>query len=63
MTERKNAEPRVADANAAALNELPFSDRQDYTDAERGFIASGRLPMNPRSKPAALSGVSPTMPF
>jgi len=40
MTERKNAEPRVADANAAALNELPFSDRQDYTDAERGFIGS-----------------------
>ncbi|MBN8959792.1 MAG: MBL fold metallo-hydrolase [Rhizobiales bacterium] len=40
MTDRKNAEPKVADANAAVLNELPFADRQDYADAERGFIGS-----------------------
>lgn len=40
MTDRKNAEPSVAAANAAALNELPFADRQDYADAERGFIGS-----------------------
>lgn len=40
MTDRKNAEPMVADANAAVLKELPFADRQDYADAERGFIGS-----------------------
>lgn len=36
----KNAQPQVAAANAAVLSELPFSDRQDYVDAECGFIAS-----------------------
>lgn len=36
----KNAQPQVAAANAAVLSELPFSDHQDYVDAERGFIAS-----------------------
>jgi len=40
MTDRKNAEPSVAGANAAVLNQLPFTDRQDYADAERGFIGS-----------------------
>ncbi len=40
MTDRKNAEPMVADANAAVLKELPFADRHDYADAERGFIGS-----------------------
>lgn len=37
---RKSAEPTVKTRNAAVLTELPFSDRQDYADAERGFIGS-----------------------
>jgi linear primary-alkylsulfatase len=40
MTPRNNAEPTVVARNTAVLGELPFSDRQDFIDAERGFIAS-----------------------
>jgi alkyl sulfatase BDS1-like metallo-beta-lactamase superfamily hydrolase len=36
----KDAQPQVAAANAAVRTELPFSDRHDYADAERGFVAS-----------------------
>ncbi len=34
------AEPATVEQNARVLQELPFSDRQDYEDAERGFIAT-----------------------
>jgi alkyl sulfatase BDS1-like metallo-beta-lactamase superfamily hydrolase len=34
------AEPPVATANRAVLLQLPFSDRQDFDDANRGFIAT-----------------------
>ena len=34
------AEPSVVTANRALLSQLPFSDRQDFEDANRGFIAS-----------------------
>jgi len=37
---RKSAEPTVKARNAAVLTELPFADRQDFTDAERGFLGS-----------------------
>jgi alkyl sulfatase BDS1-like metallo-beta-lactamase superfamily hydrolase len=40
MTTPNDAEPSVAERNAAVLGELPFADRQDFIDAERGFIAS-----------------------
>jgi len=40
MSEQNDAEPSVAAANAAVLGELPFADRQDFTDAERGFVGS-----------------------
>src|ERR1700712_1403600 len=40
MSVQKDAEPSVAAANAAVLGELPFGNRQDFADAERGFIAS-----------------------
>lgn len=33
------AEPATAAANAAWLSRLPFADRQDFEDAQRGFIA------------------------
>jgi alkyl sulfatase BDS1-like metallo-beta-lactamase superfamily hydrolase len=36
----KPAEPAVAAANAAILSRLPFQDRTDFEDAERGFIAT-----------------------
>ncbi len=34
------AEPATAWANAQVLQQLPFADRQDYTDASKGFIAT-----------------------
>lgn len=37
---RKTAEPAVKASNAAVLKDLPFADRQDFTDAERGFLGS-----------------------
>jgi alkyl sulfatase BDS1-like metallo-beta-lactamase superfamily hydrolase len=36
----KDAEPTTRQANAAVLQSLPFSDRNDFEDAGRGFIAS-----------------------
>ena len=39
MTERKDATKATRDANDRLLEELPFEDRQDFEDAERGFIA------------------------
>src|SRR5882672_2877324 len=36
----KAAEPAVKAAHAAAFEELPFSNRDDYEDASRGFIAT-----------------------
>ncbi len=36
----KDAEPTTRTANAAVLEALPFSDRQDYEDAKRGFVAT-----------------------
>src|SRR5471032_1148446 len=38
--EPKAAEPAVKAAHAAALKELPFSDRRDYDDVARGFVAT-----------------------
>jgi alkyl sulfatase BDS1-like metallo-beta-lactamase superfamily hydrolase len=34
------AESSVANANKAALDALPFADRRDFDDAERGFIGT-----------------------
>ena len=36
----KDAHPAVAASNAAMLKALPFSDRQDFADAKRGFMAT-----------------------
>lgn len=36
----KPARPDVAAANRAVLSQLPFDDRQDFDDANRGFIAT-----------------------
>lgn len=41
------AEPPVAAANHAVLSKLPFSDRQDFEDANRGFIATTPNTSNP----------------
>jgi alkyl sulfatase BDS1-like metallo-beta-lactamase superfamily hydrolase len=39
MTERKDATRATRDANDRLLEELPFEDRRDFEEAERGFIA------------------------
>jgi alkyl sulfatase BDS1-like metallo-beta-lactamase superfamily hydrolase len=36
----KEAAPATRDANAAVLQQLPFSDRADFADAQRGFVAA-----------------------
>ena len=41
------AEPSVVTANRAVLSELPFSDRRDFEDANRGFIATTVNTANP----------------
>src|SRR6267143_4537331 len=43
----KSAEPNVAAANRAVQSQLPFTDRQDFEDAMRGFIATTPDPANP----------------
>src|SRR5262249_40487906 len=40
LAQPKDAEPATREANAAVLNALPFSDRQDFEDARRGFVAT-----------------------
>jgi alkyl sulfatase BDS1-like metallo-beta-lactamase superfamily hydrolase len=36
----KEAEPATVKINAAMLQELPFADREDFADAQRGFMAT-----------------------
>src|SRR5258708_33544830 len=43
----KPAEPKVAAARQAVLSQLPFSDRQDFEDANRGFVATTPDAANP----------------
>ena len=43
------AEPLVVAANRAVLSNLPFNDRQDFEDANRGFIAT--IPNTPDPDP------------
>jgi alkyl sulfatase BDS1-like metallo-beta-lactamase superfamily hydrolase len=42
------AEPSVVERNRDVLSELPFSDRQDFDDARRGFVATTPDAANPR---------------
>jgi alkyl sulfatase BDS1-like metallo-beta-lactamase superfamily hydrolase len=39
MTDPKHATPATRAANHEVLERLPFADRQDFDDADRGFIA------------------------
>ena len=39
MTERKDATEATKAMNDRLLEELPFEDRRDFEEAERGFIA------------------------
>ena len=55
--EAKPAQPDVAAANQAVLSQLPFGDRQDFEDANRGFIAT--VPANP-DRYAFLKGAPPS---
>lgn len=40
MTQYQDATTTVSNKNSEAQRTLPFSDTQDFSDAERGFIAS-----------------------
>ena len=47
QSQTKPAEPSVTDANRTVQSQLPFSDRQDFEDAMRGFIATTPDAANP----------------
>jgi alkyl sulfatase BDS1-like metallo-beta-lactamase superfamily hydrolase len=47
QSQTKPAEPNVAAANRTVQSQLPFSDRQDFEDAMRGFIATTPDAANP----------------
>src|SRR3954451_14027760 len=40
LAQSRDAEPATRAANDAFLKSLPFSDRADFDDAKRGFIAT-----------------------
>jgi len=46
--ESKPAEPTVAAASQAVRAQLPFTDRQDFEDATRGFVATIDDPSDPK---------------
>ena len=52
----KPAEPDVAAANRAVESRLPFSDRQDFEDAMRGFIATTPDTADPDRYEAIIAG-------
>ncbi len=56
--ESKPAQPAVAAANRKLLSQLPFSDRQDFDDAVRGFVATTPDPADPE-RFAFLNGEAP----
>ncbi len=47
VQQSKPAEPRVAAANRSVQSQLPLSDRQDFEDSTRGFIATTSDPTKP----------------
>src|SRR5437762_3853795 len=55
----KPAEPTVVAANQAVRGQLPFSDRQDFEDATRGFIATSDDASGP-NRYAFLNGDAPS---
>ena len=40
LAQPRDAESATREANAGVLDSLPFSDRQDFEDARRGFVAA-----------------------
>jgi alkyl sulfatase BDS1-like metallo-beta-lactamase superfamily hydrolase len=50
----RDAEPAVRAAQAKVLQSLPFADRQDFADADRGFVATlpDALIAGPGARPA-----------
>ena len=57
----KPAEPGVAARNRAVLSELPFSDRQDFDDAMRGFVATVPDARNPQQYQFLQGDAPPTV--
>jgi alkyl sulfatase BDS1-like metallo-beta-lactamase superfamily hydrolase len=57
----KPAEPGVAARNRAVLSELPFSDRRDFEDAMRGFVATVPNERNPQRYDFLKADAPPTV--
>jgi alkyl sulfatase BDS1-like metallo-beta-lactamase superfamily hydrolase len=58
---QRPAEPGVAAANRAVLAQLPFSDRQDFDDAMRGFVATVPDSRNPQQYQFLQADAPPTV--
>jgi alkyl sulfatase BDS1-like metallo-beta-lactamase superfamily hydrolase len=57
----KPAQADVAAKNRAVLDELPFSDRQDFEDARRGFVATVPDGRNPQQWEFLTAGAPATV--
>ena len=57
----KPAQPDVAARNQAVRSELPFSDRQDFDDAMRGFVATVPDSKNPTQYDFLKADAPPTV--
>ena len=55
------AEPDVVARNRAVLSDLPFSDRQDFDDAMRGFVATVPDAQNPERYQFLTAEAPPTV--
>ncbi len=55
------AEPDVVARNRAVLSDLPFSDRQDFDDATRGFVATVADAQNPERYQFLTAEAPPTV--
>jgi len=59
LAQSKDAGPSTRQFNAAVLNALPFSDRQDFEDARRGFVAALREGVIAGSGPTPVWSMKP----
>ena len=60
LAQPNDAEPATRRANAEVLRSLPFGDRADFDDAQRGFIAPvpGAVATKPGSATRPLPGIA-----
>ena len=58
LAQSKDAEPASRAVNDAFLKTLPFSNRTDFEDARRGFIATASFPARLTSRRSIQSSMT-----